>query len=77
MMTGKKLAGEKLRDLREKRTLSLFDVSVKCGVNPSTLSKIEGDKVKNVRFSTIRKVAHAFDMTPEAFLKEVEIVTQN
>lgn len=76
MTTGKKLSGEKLRDLREKRELSLFEVSLKCGVNPSTISHIETDKVKNVRFTTVRKIAQAFEMSIEAFLKEVEIVTQ-
>lgn len=55
---------EKLKRLREKRALSLTDLSEKSGVNRITIHRIETGKQKPMP-RTIRKLAEALQVNVE------------
>ena len=62
--------GQKVRELRESKLLSISDLARKAGINPSTISKIEG-KSEKFRMSTLHKIAEGLGMTPEQFREAV------
>jgi transcriptional regulator with XRE-family HTH domain len=71
MRSESKISGTKLHDLRAKRLQTTADISTKSGVHSATILKIEKNPESNVRFGTLRKLATAFEMTPEEFLAAV------
>lgn len=71
MTSGKTISGTKLHELREKRLLSAYELSVKSGLHGATILKIERSPASNCHFGTLRKLAEAFGMKPEEFLEAV------
>ncbi len=66
--------GAKLKAMREAKLMTLLDVSLKCQVHASTIAKIEAGKTEHMRFSTVKKLAKAFDMDPHAFAEAIGLV---
>jgi len=60
--------GAQLREAREQALLTQEELAARAGVQPFTISRIETDKVEP-RFSTIRKLAKALDMDPQALTR--------
>lgn len=64
----KKKFGKHLQRLRERKNLSLLDVSYNCSIDNSKISKIEHGKF-NVTLSTIIELAKGLDIHPYELLK--------
>lgn len=60
---------EQLRRLRAKRVLTLQELEAKSGVSYNTIWRLENGKT-GVRPSTVRKLASALGVEPEALVKE-------
>lgn len=63
--------GAKLRRLRLARTLTIRELADRSGVNHAAISQIERAK-RAPHPSTIRKLATALDVDPEALLLDLE-----
>jgi transcriptional regulator with XRE-family HTH domain len=63
--------GEKVKELRESRNISLRRLSEITGLSKTTLSDLENG-VKNPSFETVEKIARAFNLTTAKFLSETE-----
>jgi transcriptional regulator with XRE-family HTH domain len=61
--------GMKLRDLRERRALSLRDLSDLSGVNYNAIWRIEVGRT-GAQPRTVRRLAEALGVEPHALLKE-------
>jgi transcriptional regulator with XRE-family HTH domain len=59
--------GEKIKELRQKKLMSILDVAKKSEVDVSTISKIESGETPRPRERTLAKIAPVFGMTPEEF----------
>ena len=57
----------RLRELREAAHLTQFELAVRAGVQPMTVSKIERLQMSPT-WPTVRKLAEALGVTPDAFL---------
>lgn len=65
-----RIVGERVRDLRMKRGVSLRQFAVQSGFNPNVLSRIErGDH--NVTLETLIRLCRALDTTPAELLRGV------
>lgn len=53
--------GETLKKLRNKKSLTLEDISFKTGLSVSYISCLERDK-RNINFSTLEKIAKAISV---------------
>ncbi len=62
-MSEEKLPG-RLMDLREERMWTQGELSEHSGVSPATINKIENDHIERPRFSTVRKLARALEVSP-------------
>lgn len=58
----------KLREWRQRRLLSQEELAKKAGVGVTTVVRIEGGQ--GARLSTLRKLAHALDVTADQLLGE-------
>ena len=56
--------GEKIRKLREKKSLSQTDASRYLGVSKQTLYKYENDVITNIPSNIIERMAKLYDTTP-------------
>lgn len=63
--------GERIRNLRKQRSLSLEQVSAKSGVALATLSRIENGKGSGT-FRTHRKIADAFGLALTDFYRDLQ-----
>lgn len=61
--------GTNLKRLRERRLLTQAQLGKAAGVNRDQVSRIERDEVEP-RFSTIKKLAKAMDVTPGELLPD-------
>ncbi len=61
--------GANLKRLRERRLLTQAKLGEAAGVNRDQVSRIERDEVEP-RFSTIKKLAKALDVTPGELLPD-------
>jgi len=59
----KKKFGKNLQRIREKKGMSLLDVSYNCGLYDSKISKIEHGR-HNITLSTIMELARGLDINP-------------
>lgn len=69
---GHSISGQKVKELRERKVMSVLDVSRKSGLSVSTIHNIERGKQGALRIKTIQSLATAFDMSPEQFMSEVQ-----
>lgn len=51
--------GDRLRELRQEAGLTQFDLAIKAGVKPASLSRWESGKVKKVSHDALQKLAAA------------------
>lgn len=59
-----RISGEKLREVRDRRLLSQRELAEKAGLSPTTILKLEDDRVKEPHPRTIRKLAQALEVDP-------------
>ena len=63
--------GEKIRNLRKQKNMSLRELAQITGLSNTTLGDLEKD-VKNPSLDTLEKIAVAFEMSPAELLKETD-----
>ena len=63
--------GEKIKNLRKQKNISLRELAQITGLSKTTLSDLEKD-AKNPSLETLEKIAVAFEMTPAELLKETD-----
>lgn len=63
--------GEKIRNLRKQKNMSLRELAQITGLSKTTLGDLEKD-VKNPSLDTLEKIAVAFEMSPAELLKETD-----
>ena len=61
--------GEKIRELRTERKMSQDELSKASGVNRTTISMIETDKVDSVTTGTIAAIAEALGVSVRIFFE--------
>ena len=57
-----RISGEKLKEVRDRRLLSQRELAEKAGLSPTTILKLEDDRVKEPHPRTIRKLADALEV---------------
>lgn len=60
-----------LKSLRESKNISLNSFAFKNFIEPSTLSRIENNKLE-IKISVLEKIAKGYDKTPSELLKDFE-----
>lgn len=65
--------GERVRQLREERDLSLRELAKRTGMTNATISQIETGRRTNATLATVARFALAFGLTPAELLEGVEI----
>jgi transcriptional regulator with XRE-family HTH domain len=65
-----RISGEKLREVRDRRLLSQRELAEKAGLSPTTILKLEDDRVKEPHPRTVRKLAEALDVDPRKLLDD-------
>lgn len=63
--------GEKIKNLRKQKNMSLRELAQITGLSKTTLGDLEKD-LKNPSLETIEKIAGAFNMTPADLLMETD-----
>lgn len=63
--------GEKIKNLRKQKNISLRKLAKLTGLSKTTLSNLENN-TKNPSLETLKKLASAFELTPAELLKETE-----
>lgn len=66
--------GDRIASLRSRRGLTQAELGELCGWADSRIGAYERNEVKKPRRSSIIKIAEAFHMTYEEFMKGVDIV---
>jgi len=66
--------GEAIRKIRTSKKASLTAIEKKTGISKSNLSKIETNKIKDLRLSTLKKIANALEVPIYAFFSEVPLI---
>jgi transcriptional regulator with XRE-family HTH domain len=59
-----RISGEKLKEVRDRRLLSQRELAEKAGLSPTTILKLEDDRVQEPHPRTIRKLAEALGVDP-------------
>jgi transcriptional regulator with XRE-family HTH domain len=59
-----RISGEKLREVRDHLLLSQRELAEKAGLSPTTILKLEDDRVKEPHPRTVRKLAQALEVDP-------------
>lgn len=72
--------GEKIKMLREQKSMTLEELGNKVGVGKSTVRKWENGMIANMRRDKIAKIANALDCSPAYLLgwdqKEIDAVAE-
>jgi transcriptional regulator with XRE-family HTH domain len=63
-----RISGEKLRRVRDERLLSQRELAERAGLSPTTILKLEADRVEDPHPRTVRKLAKALDVAPRELL---------
>jgi transcriptional regulator with XRE-family HTH domain len=63
-----RISGDKLRKVRDERLLSQRELAAKAGLSPTTILKLEADRIEDPHPRTIRKLTNALDVSPERLL---------
>ena len=59
-----RISGEKLREARDRRLLSQRELAEKAGLSPTTILKLEAERVAEPHPRTVRKLAQALEVDP-------------
>ena len=62
------ISGNKLRKVRDERLLSQRELAEKAGLSPTTILKLEADRVEDPHPRTVRKLTKALDVAPRDLL---------
>jgi transcriptional regulator with XRE-family HTH domain len=65
-----RISGQKLRRVRDERLLSQRELAEKAGLSPTTILKLEADRVEDPHPRTVRKLAEALDAEPRELLAD-------
>lgn len=65
-----RISGEKLRKVRDERLLSQRELAEKAGLSPTTILKLEADRVHDPHPRTIRKLAEGLGVEPAELLED-------
>jgi HTH-type transcriptional regulator, competence development regulator len=63
------ISGEKLRRVRDARLLSQRELAEKAGLSPTTILKLEADRVEEPHPRTVRKLARALEVDPAELVR--------
>jgi transcriptional regulator with XRE-family HTH domain len=64
-----RISGEKLRKIRDERLLSQRELAEKAGLSPTTILKLEANRVEDPHPRTVRKLVEALEVDPAELLK--------
>lgn len=64
--------GEKIRALRAQNQLTLIQCARKAGLGKGHLSRLEHDPKIDPGLATLRRLAHAFNLTPAELLARID-----
>jgi transcriptional regulator with XRE-family HTH domain len=59
-----RISGEKLRKVRDRRLLSQRELAKNAGLSPTTILKLEADRIADPHPRTVRKLARALEVDP-------------
>lgn len=59
-----RISGEKLREVRDRRLLSQRELAERAGLSPTTILKLEADRVEEPHPRTVRKLAEGLGVDP-------------
>lgn len=65
-----RISGEKLKEVRDRRLLSQRELAKKAGLSPTTILKLEDDRVKEPHPRTVRKLAQALEVDPAELVED-------
>jgi transcriptional regulator with XRE-family HTH domain len=65
-----RISGEKLRRVRDERLLSQRELAEKAGLSPTTILKLEADRVDDPHPRTVRKLAQALEVDPAELVED-------
>jgi transcriptional regulator with XRE-family HTH domain len=65
-----RISGEKLRRVRDARLLSQRELAVKADLSPTTVLKLESDRVEDPHPRTVRKLAAALEVDPREIIAD-------
>jgi transcriptional regulator with XRE-family HTH domain len=68
--------GERIATLREEQALTQAELAERARISPSTLSQIESGRVPRPHVGTIRKIARALNVEPQALRRAAEPVLE-
>jgi HTH-type transcriptional regulator, competence development regulator len=63
-----RISGDKLRKVRDERLLSQRELAAKAGLSPTTILKLEADRIEDPHPRTVRKLTKALDVGPERLI---------
>lgn len=66
--------GNKIRELRQKKHWSQYDLAQESGVNRASIQLIETDKVRKIPYGTLTALALALDIAADELHKEADII---
>ncbi len=64
-----RISGEKLRAVRDQRLLSQRELAERAGLSPTTILKLEADRVEDPHPRTVRKLAAALGVDPTELVR--------
>ena len=64
-------AMRKLKHIREARKLSQWQLAMRTGITPGTISAIEIGKYKNPRYETVRALAEALGVCSDELMQRI------
>ncbi len=70
------MIGEKIKEIRKQKKLSLRTISTIAGISPSTLSDIENGR-RSGNIDTLEKIANALGVNQKAFFENSPYISQN
>jgi transcriptional regulator with XRE-family HTH domain len=65
-----RISGEKLRRVRDECLLSQRELAEKAGLSPTTILKLEADRVDDPHPRTVRKLAQALEVDPAELVED-------
>ena len=64
-MEGNWVLGDRIKETRLKKRISLNMLSTKTGIDKSTISRYENNEIKNISYSKLYAIAQALEVSPD------------
>jgi len=71
-MTLKETISNRILHLCEERNITIYSLSITCGVDKSTIYSILGDKSRSPEVATIKKICDGLEITIGQFFSTIE-----